>query len=363
MNTIVGSQAESLGRNLSEHRSIVALATESNRRNSEASLAVCGQGHYLLAYTAFSESPRDDSDAMIVAATSQDFGRSWEDPQPIAIKEEGINVMSPSLLVLKDGSIALGFIGKYSMRHARILWTRSFDHGKTWAPVSTIYDVGEFTICLNDVLILLQSGRIIFPLYERLPGQEPWCDDEQLRAFCIYSDDCGATWQRSEGWITCPGHGAMEPFVYETAPGHLVMHLRTNQGKLWRSESKDNGHTWDQAIPTRLETPEAPAVAKRRPNTGEIFMIRNPRYMEHLPAGGARNPLVLSVSHDNGLTWSENDKVLESDPRGTFSYPSITFDEDFLLITYYLSSFRVSLSDQPGLKFSLCFRRIPYSEL
>jgi len=348
---------------IEEYKSIVAIATPRNRRNSEASLVVLREGCYLLAYSSFSTSPRDDSDAMVVTIRSHDYGVSWSDPEPIAVKPRGLNVMSPSLLIFSDGSLAMAVIAKVSISHSAMVWKRSWDEGRTWSPDRIIYDTGESTAALNDTLVLLHSGRILLPLYERLPGQEPWGEGTQMRAFCIYSDDMGESWQRSEGWTTFTGVGACEPSVYEKSHGHLVMHARSSQGRLLQCESMDNGITWSEAMVSEFEIPYAPSAIKRRPGTAEIFMVRNPKWRPEVLGGGPRLPLALTISKDQGDNWTEHPRLLESDYAFTFSYPSIAFDRQYLLLTYYQTRFRVSLSDHPDLNISLCFRRIPFSHL
>jgi len=348
---------------LSEHKSIVALATQSRRRHTEASLLVVKEGTYLLAYTSFFQSPRDDSDAQIVAITSHDHGLSWEDPVLAANKASGINVMAPSLLRLPDGSIGLMYLAKQSMQHGQMVWRRSLDDGQTWSEPRVVYDVGRYTICLNDVLVRLANGRILFPVCERLPGQKEWTEGEHMRAYCLFSDDMGATWQRSTGSLDAMGMGAMEPSVYEREPGHVILSVRTTLGKLWHSESFDQGANWSTLKETPFEAPNAPSLIKRRPGHDDVVMARNPKYYPDLPAGGPRIPLTLEMSRDRGVTWLESPVVLESDYSATFSYPSISFDREYLLLTYYYTKFRVALGDEPDLNFSLCFRRIPLAQL
>lgn len=348
---------------LSEHKSVVALATESRRRHTEASLLVVEEGTYLLAYTSFFESPRDDSDAEIVAVTSRDYGMSWTDPKPLVKKESGINVMEPSLLRLPDGSVGLMYLAKQSMQHGQMVWRRSCDDGKTWSETRVVYDVGRYTICLNDVLVQLEGGRILFPVCERLPGKKEWTEGANMRAYCLFSDDSGVTWQRSMGSLVATGTGAMEPSVYEREPGHLIMNVRTTLGRLWCSESFDRGTHWSPLKETSFEAPNAPCLVKRRPGHEDVVMVRNPKYYAELPAGGPRIPLSLEMSSDRGVTWLEPPVVLESDYSATYSYPSISFDREYLLLTYYNAKFRVALSDEPDLKFSLIFRRIPLTQL
>ena len=344
-------------------RTVVALANKEYRRFTEASLLVRSPGSYLIAYTAFGASPRDDSDAIIMGIESHNGGISWEEPFLITSKEGGVNIMAPSLLKLSDGRVAMVYLAKQSMQHAQIVWMESSDDGKSWSAPRIIYDQQRYTICLNNVLIELTGGRLLFPVFERLPGQAEWSDDECLRAFCLYSDDGGASWQRSQGWIECPGHGAMEPVAFERAPGRLRLYLRTDQGTQWEAESEDNGTTWSKAVPGRFESPESPCMVYRMPGRDEVIFVHNSKWQPELPAGGPRIPLTLAISRDRGETWHDDYLCLEREQNATYSYPSITCDGQYLLLTYYHTIFRVSLCDRPDLMVSLCFQRIPLETL
>ncbi len=344
-------------------RTVVALASKEHRRSTEASLLAIAPDHYLIAYTAFGSSPRDDADAVIVGIESHDAGVSWGEPRLLARKESGINVMAPSLLKLSDGRVAMVYLAKQSMQHGQIVWMESGDNGQSWSAPRIIYDTQCYTVCLNDVLIELSNGRLFFPVYERIPGQVEWADDECCRTFCLTSDDGGASWQRSEGWIECPSRGAMEPVAYERAPGKLKIYLRTDQGTQWEADSEDYGTTWSKAVPGHFESPESPCMVYRLPGRDEVIFVSNPKWQPELPAGGPRIPLTLSLSRDAGETWQDNYFVLEPEHNATYSYPSITSDGQYLLLTYYHTLYRASLCDRPDLLVSLCFRRIPLEAL
>ncbi len=47
---------------------------------------------------------------------------------------------------------------------------------------------------------------------------------------------------------------------------------------------------------------------------------------------GARSPLVVGLSYDNGKTWTK--QITLENAQGEFSYPSIIADGNDFLITY-----------------------------
>lgn len=340
-------------------RSLVCIATEQNRRYSEASLLVRAPGSYLLAYTTFAASARDDAFACIEAIESTDHGATWSDPIGILEKSGGINVMAPSMLRLTDGSVGLAALAKQSLSHTQLLWLRSYDDGLTWSEPTLMLEEHQYTVCLNDCLLQMSSGRLLFPVYS---AREAWSENK-YHAFCLYSDDMGNTWHRSANIVECPGRGAMEPVVFERSKNHVVMLLRTDQGHIWTSESLDGGVTWKNASATSLESPQAPCMVKETPDGSALVLIRNSKNDPNLPSGGPRVPLTISLSLDHGTSWRENIVTLEDSLQATFSYPSISFDEGNLLLTYYVTKFRSSLCETPDLKVSLCFRRIPLESL
>ena len=343
-----------------ELRSIVCLATDENRRFTEASVAIMGPDSYLMACSAFGNSAADNAGAMIWWYQSTDGGQTWERTPLVMQNEGGLNVMAPSLIKLSDGSLGLAYLSKQSLRHGQISWRRSFDGGKVWSERVVAYDDGSYTICLNDCLIQTESGRIIFPVFST---REAWVKGEHFQAFSLYSDDFGQTWHRSANNVDCPGRGAMEPVVFDAGNRKVVMLIRTDQGQFWQAESEDDGQTWGEARPTTLEGPQAPCMVKLHPESGILFLIRNPVYRAGESAGGPRIPLTVAISRDRGQTWQDGVYVLEDSTMRTFCYPSITFDDKFLIATYYMGRSGAILCDSPDLRISLCLRKIPLLKL
>lgn len=105
------------------------------------------------------------------------------------------------------------------------------------------------------------------------------------------------------------------------------MYFRTQEGRVWRSRSFDDGRTWEVARPTPLPNPDSGRDALVLPN-GLLVLAYNPTVRSQ-----GRTPLVLRVSSDRGDSWGER-WVLEEGP-GEYSYPCVILGTDGLVhITY-----------------------------
>lgn len=153
--------------------------------------------------------------------------------------------------------------------------------------------------------------------------------DRNHRYVCgvLLSDDEGATFSL-RGYLRGGKHGHLiEPRVVETSDGHMVMLIRSQRdGRLWQSESRDRGETWDGPVRTDIPNPAA-KVCLLRAQDGRIFLIHNPVEIGGLTYG-QRNPLSLWISSDDMRTWPVRvDLVRDADPARSLNYPDGFIDE------------------------------------
>ena len=109
-----------------------------NPRNSEGSFVTLADGRLMLAYSRYyGTSWSDEATAEIAARYSDDAGLSWTKHDRVLVKNEGrLNVMSVSLLRLRDGRIALFYLRKNSLTDCRPRMRVSADEGATWSAPS-----------------------------------------------------------------------------------------------------------------------------------------------------------------------------------------------------------------------------------
>ncbi len=313
---------------------LVAPATREAPRNSEGDVEVLKDGRLLLAYTEIGASGSDHDPAVIYGRTSSDGGRSWGDKFVLARNHQGArNAMIAALLRLRDGRIMLGYNKKNSLADTRYYVRFSSDEGGTWSQETLVTPKVRYGAAYNYAPIQLRSGRILIPYDYNQPGE--YKDPGHFVVQVHYSDDGGHSWRESPHVVDLPKRGAMEPGLVELKEGSVMMVLRTQLGRIYLAESRDQGLTWGMPRPTELKNPESPAAVARIPSTGDLLMIYNNNYN---PGGGhhlgERCPLSSAISKDEGRTWV-NLKDIETDPAHEYSYPSITFQGDRLLLTYY----------------------------
>lgn len=315
-----------------------------NPRNTEGAFVTLKDGRILFAYSRFAGG--DDNDAAtIVARFSPDGGKTWsESDTPVVDKEGGMNVMSVSLLRLKDGRIALFYLRKNSVADCRTYLRYSSDEGKTWsAPTLCIPEQGYFVLN-NDRVIQLRSGRLVSPVAWHKEKNGKY--GSRGTAMAYLSDDAGKSWRRSRTELECPtpsNAGFQEPGVVELKDGRIMMFIRTQLGSQYLSYSTDGGDTWSEAQPSTIQSPLSPASIKRIPSTGELLMVWNdhstidPSYraadLGERRTGGKRTPLTVAVSRDEGKTWIQAHDLLAS-PTGWYCYTAIHFVGSSVLLAF-----------------------------
>lgn len=264
----------------------------------------------------------------------------WEAPRVIA-NTRGVTMWNPVLFQKKDGTVILFYKVGAEIPGWKTWFVESHDGGATYTAPKELVEgdsIGGRGPVKNKP-IRLEDGTILAPA--SLEG-ETW------DAFVdISKDDC-ATWEMSSLvpvrrvniqnrhrpyhkeylW----GKGIIQPSLWQDETGDIHMLLRSTSSRIFRSDSKDGGYTWCTAYDTGLPNNNSGIDLVKMQN-GDLILVYNPR--ENLPGyfTGARTPLTVAVSKDNGTTFT-NLLDLETAP-GDYCYPSIICNEkNELLITY-----------------------------
>lgn len=352
---------------------------KSNPRNSEGAFCELDNGEIIFAYSRFQgESMADFAAADIALMRSADGGKTFRD-EGVILKhegEDGINIMSVSLLKMQNGDIGLFYLVRTTYSLMRMYLRRSSDNAKTWGERVICTPQEGFFVVNNDRVTRLSNGRIIIPAAIHRKGYcvspdeegEGYLDTRSDSTF-FYSDDDGFTWKWAYGKCTMPHNahcnsGLQEPGVIELAPGFLWGWSRTEMYAQYEMFSRDNGLSWTSPEPSRFSSPNSPLSMKRRDN-GDIYAIWNPipnyngrsEFSHASTWHGGRTPLVIAVSRDNGVTFSEP-VAFETEEEVGYCYCAVFFTKTHLLLGYCAGA-----PEDMSCLARIRIRRIPLEEL
>ena len=202
----------------------------------------------------------------------------------------------------------------------------SKDNGKTWStPVELVQgDKGGRGPVRNKPIRLSDGSWLAGASHE----EGGW------NVFADRSEDSGKTWQATS-YLTLDrsdfsGKGVIQPALWESTAGNVHMLVRSTNGKIYRSDSKDYGKTWNALY----------AIDMPNNNSGIdlVKLADGTLALAYNPVSGnwaSRASLNIAISYDNGLTWPkkialENDEDLKTE----YSYPAIITWNNRVALTY-----------------------------
>lgn len=219
-----------------------------------------------------------------------------------------------------------------------VLCMTTYDGEKWEAPVSLGFcQMPNFAPQPIDSGRLLICGSIMFPYSDDKSG----IGDYTLSG--IYKDAFGANTPIDDsesimyvkdklGWdtdILCEGS------FFQTDDHIIHMMLRTGKGIMWCAESRDDGESWSEPVPTEFSSDNAKFCFSRLPD-GRFCCICNP-----LPSSG-RNPLALFLSED-GENFNKGYILRDENydlrfrglyKGGIYGYPHSMVQDGYLYVIY-----------------------------
>ncbi|MDO4570637.1 MAG: sialidase family protein [Planctomycetia bacterium] len=307
-----------------------------NPRNSEGDFVRLKNGDILLAYSQYyGKSNSDHAPAFIAGRISHDNGETWGESFKILEKDGGLNLMSVSLLRLKDGRIAMFYLRKFSLLDNRPFVCFSSDEAKTWTkpqPCILEDEVGYYVVN-NSRVVELSDGSVVIPCAHHTynnRGGTNW----SAEMVCYISTDGCKTFQRSGVAKNPDGSIFQEPGVMEMEDGSLLMIIRTNAGCQYLSRSKDGGRTWTTAEKSKFVSPLSPARISMMPGTNKIIAIWNESPKE-------RNPLTIAtLTQDLEFIEKWTLDEAEAGVERRFCYPALLPLGDGEYIASYCAGMR-----------------------
>ena len=228
-------------------------------------------------------------------------------------------------------------------------WTVSHDCGHTWSAAQELVP-GDLLPRgpVKNKLIVMSNGEWLAP--GSIETEDSW------DVFADISADKGRTWHKVDVPIThlapvsASGNdvwsglaanalwetdvkrvfqwdGVIQPTLWESEPGRVHMLMRSTRGFIYRSDSNNYGRSWSAAYATTLPNNNS-GIDLVRCDDGRLALVLNP------VAGnwGRRYPISVSLSMDNGATWTE--RLDMETQEGEFSYPAIIADGCSLHLSY-----------------------------
>lgn len=235
---------------------------------------------------------------------------SWSTPVPVAsgLQYHGPDgnakrypCWNPVLFQSPNGPLLLFYKVGPSPRSWWGMMTRSFDQGKTWEPGQRLPE-GIYGPIKNKPLAI-DDSTILCPTST---------EDQGWRVHFEWTTDLGQTWTRTEPIPMVGTMGVIQPTLLRMGPHRFRALGRSQQGKVFTTDSTDNGVTWTPIQLTELSNPNSGVDAVTL-HDGRHLLVYN-----DTPRG--RSPLNVAIS-DDGETWTPI-HILESE-KGEFSYPAV----------------------------------------
>lgn len=246
----------------------------------------------------------------------------WTRPQRVAdgVQPDGsrLPTWNPVLFQLPGGPLMLFYKVGPNPREWWGMVMTSRDAGHTWSDPSRL-PVGILGPIKNKPVVLA-GGDILSPTS---------IESQQLgwRVYFERSGDGGRTWQTTDLVEQDPEIKAIQPSILVHSPTELQAIGRTKNGRLFTTRSHDAGHTWCKLRLTDLPNCNSGTDAVTLADARHLLVYN------HSDTEKVRYPLNVAVSSD-GDNWRAA-LVLEDEPPGQYSYPSVIQSRDGLVHVVY----------------------------
>ena len=378
VNLLLGNDAASAEPFL-EKRDVFVNGTGNYHTYRKPAVVVTNEGTVLAICEAHRYNDTDMGDVDIVVKRSTDGGATWEGPQ-VVWDDAMQTCLSPTAVVdrqtgkvwvlmgmkeypdTREDLLALKVVDQFTgtWRGYKAYLCHSADDGRTWSGAANVTEVVKdpnwrYFSPSSGIGIQLESGphqgRLLIPCVLSAFGKHVGYpgfiyshnihDYGTFGAYVVYSDDHGATWQRSKEAVW-PWMGAGQ--LVELADGRLMFNL-TNYYRKHKcravSFSEDGGVTWSEAIfDETLVEPISQASLLRLTDEASRdrgrLLFANPAHPDEI------KDLTVRLSYDEGESWDVA-KAVEAGNAGNSSM-AVLPDQTVILLHDHASSGGISLA-------------------
>jgi len=302
----------------------------------------------------------DSPGQRVVFSVSNDFVH-WSPAMVLAsphMHNDTLTVLTAAGLYQRGGKL-VAYFGEYTRHRTEThLWAKTSTDGIHWSDaidmrVPLIPNHGPEEIKGGRLII---SGNFMFPYTDDPYGLSGW----KISSFypdSLYTQDNSATFYAPAAKLDLPP--LCEGSFFQTDDGILHMLLRVTgkgwRGRLWLTESTDNGKTWSRPIETAFSDNDSKFHFGRLPDN-HFYYVGIPDTLHHYD----RTPLVLSLSED-GKMFGKN-YILADEPYklkkaglwkgGQYGYPHTMIYNGYLyvIISRQKESIEIIRTDLNNLK-------------
>ena len=298
----------------------------------EASFAACHaascikdeHGNLMIAY--FAGSREGAQDVGIWLSCRMDG--VWQAPRRIKYIY-GLPHWNP--ILHRDGDrVLLYYKVGHSVRSWYTMVSESCDFGKSWTESrEAIPGDHKSRVVTKNKILVTEDGRWLAG--NSLESEVAWDSSIEI------SYDSGQMWEEHPIFFdhSVPDTtgrekkytGVIQPALWQSSAQEFHCVLRSTEGRIYRSDSTDGGRSWCEAYPTDMPNNNS-GITVARLKDGRLLLVYNPIGENW----GARTPLSVALSEDNGKTFA---RVLDLETApGEYSYPYVIEDGDGICVVY-----------------------------
>lgn len=299
-----------------------------------ASITQLENGDLYIAY--YGGSGEYGHDTAVYGARLKAGEKNWSEPKVIADtpdRGEG----NPVVWQAPDGKVWLFYVNRYgeTWSNARVKVKISEDGAETWSD-SFMLNFEEGTMVRGQPIVL-NNGDYLLPMYHET-GEDREKTAATTSSYFMRYNPTTKKWTETNR-IKSP-MGNLQAQVVQLTDDYLVAYIRrggdflpTDHGYMLRSESRDGGYTWSDAVETDVPNPNS-AVDFIKLQNGHLLLVYNHNMND-------RTPLTVAVSTDGDKSYPYRRNIAGGD--NSFAYPYAIQTRDGKIHIIYTTNSRTTI--------------------